>query len=311
MDYYKVLGVSPEATQEEINSAYRNKARQYHPDAQPIDATEEQRREATEKFKEISLAYEMLGNLPQGVVLPHLDIFNKAKRGQDIIINVQMSLLDILNEGEKEISYTKRQVCNACEGTGFAAFLKCFDCGGTGETKIKYAPFHINMPCPRCMGTGCVPRARCAKCAGTGFSHYTNHTKNIKIPAGVQNGRTFVFAGEGNPGKDFSGDLFVKINVVNDGGFERKGNDIYINKDVGYATMVLGGQITVTTLDSREVTIKIPPGTQPGSRFKIKGMGMCRTGDLIVTVTLSVPQYVSEQTQRILEQLKEIETRLE
>jgi molecular chaperone DnaJ len=302
MNYYSILGISPTASKEEIDEAYRKLARKYHPDMNP--GNEE---ESAEKFKEVCLAHEMLTKLPDGVAIPALDIFNKAKRGQDIIINLHLALSEVITECEKTVEYTIQNVCQECEGTGFGSFVRCDKCGGKGETEVRMSPFVAKLPCGPCMGTGCVPKSRCTRCGGSGFSHSTRRSKTIPIPAGIVSGKVLIFPKEGNPGTKFYGDLLVNIHVQADDAYERlPSGEVKCDITLNYTDFVFGGQFNIKTLDNREVILKVPPRTKPNSNFRMKGVGIAG-GDMIVVVNLHVPDDVDGEYRKLLLELRELE----
>jgi molecular chaperone DnaJ len=240
------------------------------------------------------------------------------RRGPDIQKNIRIGFEEAAFGVKKHIVLNKHVACDACGGTGAAggaARVKCASCGGTGEVRTQQrTPFgqFVNVsPCSKCGGTGEVIENPCKKCGGSGKMR-KEITLAVDIPAGVDNDSVVKLEGQGEPGAlgGPSGDLYVVIAVSAHKLFERKGSNLLLEIPITYAQAALGDSITVPTL-SEKVSYKIPPGTQSGAVFRLKGKGIRsphtgRTGDLYVTVTLEVPSKLSGEERKLLKKLDEV-----
>ncbi|MDR2771780.1 MAG: molecular chaperone DnaJ [Clostridiales Family XIII bacterium] len=243
---------------------------------------------------------------------------NGPRKGPDVQKNIRISFDEAAFGVKKHITLNKHVACDACNGTGAAggtSRIKCSSCGGTGEVRTQQrSPFgqFVNVsPCSKCGGTGEVIENPCKKCSGSGKMR-KEITLSVDIPAGVDNDSVVKLEGQGEPGAlgGPAGDLYVVISVSAHRLFERKGSNLLLDIPITYAQAVLGDSITVPTL-SEKVTYKIPPGTQSGTVFRLKGKGIRslhtgRTGDLYVTVTLEVPTKLSGEERKLLKKLDEV-----
>jgi molecular chaperone DnaJ len=240
------------------------------------------------------------------------------RKGPDIQKNIRITFEEAAFGVKKHIELNKHVVCDACGGTGAAggaARVRCTACGGTGEVRTQQrTPFgqFVNVsPCSKCGGTGEVIDNPCKKCGGAGKVR-KEVTLSVDIPAGVDNDSVVKVEGQGEPGISGgpAGDLYVVIAVSAHRLFERKGSNLILEIPITYTQAVLGDSITVPTL-SEKVSYKIPPGTQSGTVFRLKGKGIRsphtgRTGDLYVTVTLEVPTRLSGEEKKLLKKLDEV-----
>ena len=358
-DYYEVLGVDKNATEDDIKKAYRRLARKYHPDLNKDDPS------AGEKFKEINEAYQTLSDADKrsqydqvghdayeqaqkggagaggfggfggqgfggfggfgGQGFDMGDIFdmftggsgrrqrNGPERGDDLRYDMEITLREAAKGVKKTFTVRKEETCAKCHGSGAEPGTDvetCQHCHGTGQERIvRNTPFGqmVNATtCRYCGGTGKIIKQKCSTCHGTGVQTVSKKLE-VNIPAGAATGVRMRIAGEGNPGKRGgpAGDLYVYIYMADDPDFERDGDDLYCRADISFPTAALGNSIQVATLDSA-VELKIPAGTQSGTKFRIRGAGMPRLrgggkGDLYVIVNVVVPKNLKgEQKEALL-----------
>ena len=311
-DYYDILGVAKNSSDDEIKRAYRKLAMKFHPDRNPGDQVAEQ------QFKECAEAYEVLGDNNkrqrydqfghqgvqgqahdfQGMDVGDIftmfeDIFgggfggrqqrgaggNRQTRGFDLETQVELTLAEVGLGAEKTIEFDKQDVCELCKGTGAkkgAGPTTCPTCNGGGRVAQQGfgGMFRMVTTCPQCRGKGQVIKDKCADCAGVGRIS-RKRTVAIRIPAGVHEGQAVRIAGEGEPGDHGGppGDLHCYIAVKEHPVFTRHGNDIVCQVPISFTQAALGADIEVPTLKGNE-QIEIPAGTQHGEVFKIKGRGL-------------------------------------
>jgi molecular chaperone DnaJ len=356
-DYYKVLGVPESASQKDVTKAYRKLARQNHPDANPNDAS------AEERFKEISAAYDVVGdeakrkeydevrklgpvgapfgggaggpgtgsftfNAGEGLGDLLGGLFGRGarggagaagrgvgpRRGEDLVATLTLSFSDAVQGITTSLQLTSEAVCSVCHGTGAKPGTSphmCPTCHGRGVVDDNQGFFSFSSPCPTCHGQGVVIDDPCTNCRGTGVERRPREVK-VRIPAGVKDGQRIRLKGRGGPGRNGGppGDLFVECHVEPHPLFGRDGSDLTLSVPITYSEAVLGADIQVPTLDGPKVRIRLKPGTQPGSKHRVKGRGIAngkKTGDLIVTVDVAVPRRPSEAEREAAEALRAVE----
>ena len=342
-NYYDILGVSKNATQDEIKSAYRKMAKQYHPDFHPNDSA------AAEKFKQINEANAVLSDEQKrkqydyelehpgmsgnpfggfggmGGMGGFEDIISsvfggfggmggaaqqRKARGADIEQTVRLSFLDAIKGCSKEISYTRNEPCAPCGGTGAkggTAFKKCPRCAGTGRVKYQQDTIFGRTiqvgACSECNGTGKQITDKCPDCKGRGFQKKETRFI-INIPAGVDKDSSLRKRGFGQAAGagGESGDLYIYFNIEPHRILKRQDKDLYATVPISYRTAVTGGKISVPGIDET-LELNIPECTPSGTRFCLRGKGVRTvngTGNLYVTVEIDVPQKLSrEQIKRL------------
>jgi molecular chaperone DnaJ len=202
--------------------------------------------------------------------------------------------------------------CPVCHGSGGApgATMKtCPECHGRGNITFGQGGFAVSRPCPMCLGRKTVPSERCPECGGAGEKR-VRKTVMITVPPGVDTGTRIRLSGQGGKGPNGGppGDLLINFQVEPDRFFQREGNDLVAKVPLNIAQATLGSRIAVRTLDGKKVTIRIPPGTPPGKRFRVRGQGIERNGqrgDLIVEVDVTVPPQLSEEQERLMKEFAE------
>ncbi len=342
-DYYAILGVSRDATQDEIKQAYRRLVKEWHPDLNP-----NRHKEAEERFKAIQEAYEVLSNpekrrqydlygtvgevpVPGATGFdPFAELFRmvdeffgfggtatrygtRTERGEDMEAVLEITLEEAFRGGERELDVEVLVTCPECYGTGaLGGFRACHDCRGTG--RIIYSrqtpggSFRFQTTCMTCQGTGEVAAKVCDTCEGIGRLQTTRKVK-IELPAGVEDGMTFRLTGQGNAGKGGGppGDLYVTVHIQPHPIFHREGVQLHMDLPLTFPQLTLGDVVSVPTLDG-EAELTVPPGTQPGTVLKIPRKGFVsmksgRRGDLFVRVQITVPTELTEEQHRLLRQL--------
>jgi molecular chaperone DnaJ len=228
--------------------------------------------------------------------------------GRDLKVTIAISLEEAARGAEKTIAVPRYEACPMCGGTGARPGTQrttCPQCKGSGQVTAARGGFRLAQPCPRCGGTGTIISSPCPDCGGEGRKKVRRNIK-VKIPAGVDTGSSLRVRGEGEAGTDGTGDLYVIIEVLPHPVFTRQDNNIITEKTIRLSQAVLGGQVEVTTLEGR-LKIKIPPGTQPGKTFRLKGRGIrdlhgSGVGDELVRVNVEIPARLSPEQRRLMEE---------
>lgn len=230
------------------------------------------------------------------------------QKGRDLEAKLEIPFAQAMKGGKAKLTLLREDTCPACGGSGAAPGSRtesCPQCGGRGTVTITQGRFAVSRPCPHCYGRGTIISQPCSRCRGKGRSP-ARRTISLKIPAGVSSGTKLKLKGEGEagPGGGPPGDLLVGIRVAPHPTFSRKGDRLYTRLSIDFATAALGGKVKVSTLTG-SATLKIPPGTQPGTTFKLKGLGppgakTGRRGDLYVKVNVAVPQKLTPEQKESL-----------
>ncbi len=347
-DYYEVLGVGRDCDDQALKSAYRKLALQHHPDRNPGDHHAEERfKEAAEAYSVLSdpqkrAAYDRFGH--QGVAsaagggfdasgFPDLsDILNemfgfgdvfgsgsrqrktRPQRGEDVRYDLEISFEDSMRGLAVDIQVPRMEECGRCKGKGAEpddGVVTCPMCRGRGEVIYQQAFLSVRRTCTQCGGRGQIIRRPCKECRGQGYQRRERKLK-VNIPPGVDNGTQLRLSHEGQPGANGGppGDLFVVLKLAEHPIFERNEFDLHCTVPVNVAQAALGCSVDVLTFDGLQ-NVKIPEGSQPGSRIRLKGFGVPHLnsggrGDLYVHLAVKVPQKLTRDQRRLLEELREV-----
>lgn len=334
-DYYQILDVKRGAELSDIKKSYKDLARKYHPDKNPGD------KKAEKAFKAISEAYSTLSDSKKRKVYDSKMSFSfdfnrwgqafgerarksrathfnshvrpEPPKGNDLKVIIDLTLEEIYSGCKKTIKINKWKRCPVCDGTGAKTNRKCSQCNGVGSIRTLQRNSHFGQSivvetCRSCYGSGVEIETPCGYCKG---ESRIKEDANIKvvIPKLVNNKNFIVINGEGDAGKTNgpNGNLNITINELSHDKFHRKGNDLYTELEVSIADLVLGTVAKIPTLDGGSVDIKIPAGHSPHSHCKVKGKGLSKKDDLIVTLNLIIPKNLDERQKKLFEELREIE----
>lgn len=349
-DFYGVLGVSRTASNDEIKKAYKKLALKYHPDRNKGDKQAEEKfkqiNEAYEAlidpekrqmydqfgedglkgnpftgqnagFRDFSDMFDNFGDM-------FGDIFGgrgsrrgrkMPRQGSDMLIHLTVTFDEAFNGVKKDIRFSRSSTCSACAGTGAesgSSKKTCPTCNGSGQVKVSHGIFALAQTCPTCHGEGEIIEKPCHQCNGTGFTR-EDKTVVLNVPAGISNGMKIRVAGEGNSGVNGGprGDIYVEVRVKPHSLFERDGDDLYLEVPITYSQAVLGDSIEIPTMTGT-VQMKIPAGTQPGTKMRLKDKGFPSLqrhlrGSLYVILRLEVPKNISEKHRLHIEELKSFE----
>jgi molecular chaperone DnaJ len=343
-DYYEILGISREASDQEIKSSYRKMALKYHPDKNPGD------KNAEEMFKEAAEAYSVLSDPEKrsrydrfghsglqggfsgfdpatfgdfGDILGDLfgfgDIFGGRRRGgpergADLRYDLKISFREAAFGLKTKVKIPRNETCEECSGRGTAKgkqAVTCMVCRGTGQVRYQQGFFSISRTCNQCNGSGRIIKDPCQSCQGRGIVR-REKVLEVKIPAGVDNGVRLRIQAEGEAGSlgGPPGDLYVVIFVEEHPFFQRQGNNIYCQIPIGLTQAVLGAELTVPTLEGED-KLKLPEGTQSGTVFRLRNKGIVSLGergrgDQFVTVNVVIPSKLNKEQRHLFEQLAKI-----
>lgn len=342
MNYYDILGLDKTATKADIKKCYRKLAKKYHPDVNPNDKT------AEEKFKQISEAYRVLsddklrerydtyGTIEETPITSGMDEMMKEfmkrhgfgeemgiKRGEDIIVNADVTIKEIYSNSNKEIKYNVQRPCPSCKGTGSndGKITTCPYCHGSGQlrqsTQRGYAIYETITTCPYCHGTGRKIENPCHECQGTGLKT-VEETVSIKVPTidVILNRRVRLnehgCSTEHDNGR--RGDLYIQFNVILDGMFTLDENNplnIICTKNIPLIDCLLGCEVTINHIDGKQYKMKVKERTADGFIYSIKNKGLRlssgETGDLLVKIKHQLPKRFNDKEKKILNELKKQE----
>jgi molecular chaperone DnaJ len=343
-DYYETLKVPRSATPEEIKRAFRQLAREHHPDVN-------QDPQAAERFKEINEAYQVLSDPERRALYdrtgraeprardggfgpfgasPFEDIFDMffgrerpaagepgPERGSDLRVTVEVTVEEAAHGAEKAIQVTREETCPACFGTGAekgSAPETCPTCKGAGQVRYSrrtaFGSFAQITTCPQCGGRTKVVRHPCQECRGSGRMN-ADREITVRVPAGVEDGTRLRLAGEGEAGMRGGerGDLYVDLAIAPHPVFTRHGRDLHCEVPISMVQAALGDQVEVPTLDGPEA-LTFAPGIQPGTTMKLRGKGMPSLrngrGDLLVHLQVVIPKELTKEQERLLAQFAKL-----
>ncbi len=349
-DYYDVLGVSKAATPDQIKSAYRKLAVKYHPDKNKGDkASEDKFKEASEAYHVLSnaerkqnydnfghAAFENGGGGRGGFsnfdFSSHFsDIFEdffgegfgggrrsrrSNNRGSDLRYDLSITLEEAYSGKKQDIKFSSSEKCETCKGSGSKPghnVGSCSMCGGHGQVRSSQGFFTVQQTCPQCSGSGEEITNPCSSCGGQGKKQSSKRL-SVTIPKGVDDGTRIRLSGKGEAGTrgGGNGDLYLFVNVYSHELFKRSDENLFFECPISIADAALGTSIEIPTIDGGKAKIKIPPGTQSGKQFRLRGKGMPYMrgngmGDLYIQVNTEVPISLNKEQKELLEKFREIE----
>ena len=347
-DYYEILGVERDADEAALKTAYRKLALMYHPDRNPNNPdAAEKFKEASEAYAVLSdsekrARYDRFGRAGLGAAgsgFPGFDatgfadlselfggLFGFASgggfgggatgpvAGSDLVYRMEIAFRDAAFGVAAPIAISRLETCDACGGSGAEPGTKprsCPGCGGRGRQKLSQGFLTVTRPCPNCQGEGQIIQKPCAACRGEGRRRAKKEL-TVRIPAGVESNSRLRLTGEGDAGPRGGppGDLYVVLTVAEDEVFAREGDDVVVSLELPFPTLVLGGEVSVPTLDGSE-TLSVPEGTAVGAELRLKGRGMGRLGrggrgDLVARVGVLVPRSPSKEEKEALRKYAEL-----
>lgn len=342
-DYYEVLGVGRDASDDDIRRAFRRLARQHHPDVNADPDAERAFKEANEAYEVLSdperrRRYDLFGHAGaegrstvfSGGFGPFADLFETffgagirterrgPARGADLRLDLEVDFLEAVFGAERKVEVPREESCSRCEGGGGepgTGSTACPGCGGTGEVRTVHNSLFGRMvnvrPCPRCEGEGRILERPCTRCGGSGRER-TRRELTVTIPAGVDDGQRLRLTGEGEGGERGGppGDLYVVLHVRPHPVFERRGHDLLYELRISPVLAALGGEVEVPSVDGPQ-KLTIPAGTQEGALLRLRGRGVPRLGgsgrgEQLVVTRVVVPTKLSAKERRLWNELRAV-----
>jgi molecular chaperone DnaJ len=350
MDLYELLGIARGATLVEIKRSYKRLARKYHPDINPGDNAAEARfKEITRAYETLSdperrlrydagalsvasssvsfefEGFDFSGGIAHAEGTTFGDLFaevfsqrqdvraGESVRGADLYASVSLKFDEALRGAERQMTLTRRDTCHSCRGAGLlkVAEARCHRCQGTGMIRSRRGSMVFSKSCDACGGSGRLVQTLCGRCAGLGVEMRTE-TITVRIPAGVPDGARIRVSEKGNAGERQGavGDLFIMVQVDAHDTFQREGDDLHITVPIGVHEAALGARVDVPAPDGT-ARLRVPPGTQTGQRFHIRGRGAPsprsgERGDLVVEVKVVLPRLLDERSKELLREFGKI-----
>ena len=349
MDLYELLGIARGATLVEIKRSYRRLARKYHPDINPGDQTAEARfKEITRAYETLSdperrlrydagapanasatVSFEFEG-FDFSATAAHMnstfgdlfaEVFTQRQdtraghtdRGADLHAGVTLSFDEAIKGAQRQVTLTRREACHSCRGAGVLkiAETRCHRCQGTGVIRTRRGSMVFSKNCEVCGGDGRLAQTNCGTCSGLGVE-MRSEAIAFRIPAGVPDGARIRVPEKGNVGLrgGAAGDLYITVHVEAHEAFRREGDDLHTIVGIGVHEAALGARIEVSTPDG-PARLRIPPGTQTGQRFRVRGRGAPsprdgERGDLVVEVKIMLPKVLDERSKELLREFGRI-----
>lgn len=335
-DYYEVLGVKRGASEKEIKKAYRQIAKDNHPDKNPDN------KEAEDRFKEAAEAYDVLSNAEKksqydqfghqrqgqgggGFGMDDMDDIlsqmgfgagngrRQVRKGQSVRLKISLTLEEMFNGVDKKIKYKRPTICGGCDGNGGHEPVTCPTCNGMGGIiqVMELGPnqfFETKAPCPTCKTTGKIYKVKCKTCNGAEYTQ-TENILDVNIPSGVSDGMEMVSEGSGGDRKGgINGDVIIVLLQKKHDVFIRINNDLRINLNLTYSQLVLGDKIEVPTIEGGKIRATIPPHSKVGSQLRIpsKGMSIVHSGvrgDMNLVLGIEIPETISDEERELIEKL--------
>lgn len=338
-DYYEILGIDKKSSLEEIKKAYREKAKEHHPDRNIGDAL------SASKFLEVQEAFEVLSdpqkrsiydmsgmnmhwhqngnwhdnfneaNFSQDSFSQFSSFFSKSRfKGRTIIYKLEISLQDSFYGCSKKISVEKHKICDACKGSGAEELVDCDVCFGKGILSQRQGNFVVNLECSNCQGKGKKVKKSCSICLGHGMSAKEIMHYDIKIPKGVTTGFQIVLHKEGDPSKHINGmngDLVVNVIIKEHAYFKRDGLNLVLEMPVSYGQLMHGDAINVPYFNKQVLMLKVPSHTENTSKLRLSGMGFGlpngAVGDYIIQLKCDIPKKITDEYKKLIDQLFSLE----
>lgn len=338
-DYYAILGIDKKSTLEEIKKAYREKAKEHHPDRNIGDAL------SASKFQEVQEAFEVLsdpqkrsiydmsgmnmnwhqfgnwhdnfaeGNFSQDAYGAFSSFFNKSRfKGRTIIYKLILSLEDCFYGCSKKISVEKNKICESCNGSGAEELIDCMPCFGKGIISQRQGNFVVNLECSKCQGKGKIVKTACSNCMGHGMSMKEIKDYTINVPKGATTGYQVVLHQEGEPSRHINGmrgDLVVNVIVEDHSYFKRDGLNLILEMPVAYSQLVKGDLVNIPYFNNQNLMLKIPPHAENTSKLRLAGMGFGlpngAIGDYVIHLKCDIPKKINDEYKDLVDKLFELE----